>query len=127
MTHGGSKRQNLDNGILAVRLRYLHFAPPLIPPNDGVQKESIMEFALIFKESIVAVFRASNKEAAASVAKKLMNTYKVEIEGATKKDFHLREVKTPMLKKPPVKVVPSNPKYKSKYAPVRVKPPRAVK
>jgi hypothetical protein len=99
-----------------------------------VQKENTMEFALMFKTSTIAVFRASTKETAASVAKRLVNAYKVELVGATKKDFHLREVKVPMLKKPvvkaeapPVKVVPSNPKYKSKYAPVRVKPPRAVK
>jgi len=97
-----------------------------------------MEFALMFKTSTIAVFRTSTKETAASVAKRLVNAYKVELAGATKKDFHLREVKVPMLKKPvvkpvvqaeapPVKVVPSNPKYKSRYAPVRVKAPRAVK
>ena len=51
MALGEPKRQNLDNGILAVRLRYLHFAPPLIPPNDGVQKESIM-----ITEIIIGIF-----------------------------------------------------------------------
>jgi len=55
MTLGEPKRQNLDNGILAVRLRYLYFARPLIPPNDGVQKESIM-----ITEIIIAIFVVSS-------------------------------------------------------------------
>ena len=93
------------------------------------------KYAVVFTKTskVVATFWAIDAKRAASMARGLVKFWIKDVpEAESKDDFRLRPAKALKAAAPApaakqeVKVIPSNPKYRSKYAPVRVKAPRAV-
>jgi hypothetical protein len=86
-----------------------------------------MKYQIIFRGIVAASFSAPSQKRAQMYARALVKFMVRDIKPAdksevTKEDFRLKEVKlTNAGPKPITRVIPSNPNYKSKFAPVRVK------
>jgi hypothetical protein len=82
-----------------------------------------MKYVMLYKNTVAASFAAPNEKRAQQYARALIKFLVRDIKPTdgsevTKADFRLR----PAAAKPAgPRIIPSNPNYKSKFAPVRVK------
>lgn len=88
-----------------------------------------MKYQIIFRGIVAAQFSAPTEKRAQMYARALVKFMVKDIKPSdgkevTKADFRLRESKltTAGVKTGSPRIIPSNPKYRSKYAPVKVKP-----